>query len=172
MPPYPNINFSSLQSIYNRQMDLLLASNGLTTKCQLNFGVTNKQLCPNCIYDPILKKSSNKYKSGGPLEFTLGMLCPYCNGIGVYGRENTETIYMAIIADNRKWINPPINIAIADNMIQSICSAKYASIIKQSKSMTVLYSTTNDNPQYTLYGDPNSTGLGDNNYIFCMWKNI
>lgn len=167
---YPN--FSSLQNIYNKQMDLLLASSGLTTKCQLNFGITEKELCPNCIYDPVLKKSSNKYKNGGPINFTLGMLCPYCNGLGYYGSEETEDIYMAIIADHRKWINPPINIAISDNLIQSICSNIYLSKIKRCKNMTIIYNNLLENKQYTLYNDPNPAGLGDNNYIICMWKNV
>ena len=74
---YPN--FGNLKSIYNNQMDLLLASTGLTTQCVLNFGISKKEVCPNCIYDPALKKSSNKYKNGGPVPFILGKLCPYCN---------------------------------------------------------------------------------------------
>jgi hypothetical protein len=37
-----SINFPNLQSIYNDQMNLLLGSSGLTTKCQFNFGVRKK----------------------------------------------------------------------------------------------------------------------------------
>ena len=167
---YPN--FKSLQSIFNNHMDLLLSSSGLTTECKLNFGVSKTEVCPNCIYDPMLKKSSGKYKIGGPINFTLGMLCPYCNGIGFYGKETSENIFMVIIADHKKWINPPLNLGIADNYIQSICSKNYLYQIKQCKSMTILYNNTLDGPSYTLYADPNPAGLGDNNYIVCMWKNI
>lgn len=167
---YPN--FSNLQNIYNTQMDLLLSSTGLTTKCELNHGVTNRQICPNCIYDPGSKKSANKYKSGGPIPFTLGQLCPYCYGIGWHGEEKIETIYLAIIADNKKWINPPTNIAIADNMIQTICKREYYDSLKQCKDMTVIISSSGDNPKYNLYSDPTPAGLGDNNYIITMWKNV
>jgi hypothetical protein len=167
---YPN--FPNLQNIYNTHMDLVLGSTGLTTKCQLNFGVTKKEICPNCIYDPALQKSSNKYKTGGPIPFTLGQLCPYCYGVGWNGEEKTEIVYLAIIADNKKWINPPINIAIADNMIQTICNSTYLDSIKQCKDMTVLYNTTGNNPKYNLYADPTYAGLGDNNYIFCMWQDL
>ena len=59
-----NIDFQALQKTYNDQIDLLLADNGLTTRCLLNYGITKKELCPNCIYDPGLKKSANKYKVG------------------------------------------------------------------------------------------------------------
>lgn len=166
---YPN--FAQLQSIYNKHMDLLLAQDGLTTKCELNFGITNREICPNCIYDPGLKKSSNKYKSGGPIPFTLGQLCPYCYGAGWSGEETKETVYFAIISDNKKWINPPINIGVADNMVQVICSKSYYDKIRQCKDMTVIIGD-GDNPKYNLYGDPTPAGLGDNNYIISMWKNV
>lgn len=166
---YPS--FPNLQSIYNTQMDLLLSSTGLTTECELNYGVTNKQICPNCIYDPGLKKSSNKYKTGGPVPFALGQMCPYCYGVGWSGEEKTETVYLAVIADNKKWINPPPNIAISDNMIQTISSKIYYDKFKQCKDMTLVYGS-GKNPKYNLYNDPTPAGLGDSNYIIAMWKNI
>lgn len=167
---YPD--FANFQSIYNRQMDMVLASTGLTTKCELNFGVSKKNICPNCIFDPGLKKSSNKYKTGGPINFTLGTICPYCNGIGYYGETDIETIYLAIIADQKKWINPPTNIAIPDGSIQAIGKKIYLSDINRCKDMTVIYSTTTTNPTFTLLTAPVLVGLGDNNYIMTMWKNV
>lgn len=167
---YPN--FANLQKIYNTQMDLLLSSTGLTTECKLNYGVSNRQICPNCIYDPGLKKSSNKYKNGGPVPFTLGQLCPYCYGVGWKGEETSEIIYLAVISDNKKWINPPPNIAISENMIQTICSRTLYDKIKQCKDITIILNSSGDNPKYSLYEDPTPAGLGDSNYIICMWKNI
>jgi hypothetical protein len=153
-------------------MDLLLSSTGLTTKCELNFGSTKKEVCPNCIYDPGLKKSSNKYKNGGPIPFTLGQLCPYCYGVGWSGEETSEIIYLAVISDNKKWINPPINVAIPDNMVQSICKRELYDKIKQCKDMTIILNENGENPKYNLYADPTPAGLGDNNYILCMWKSL
>ena len=167
---YPD--FANFQTMYNRQMDMILASTGLTTKCTLNFGVSKPILCVNCIYDPNLKKSANKYKTGGPIQFEIGTLCPYCNGLGYFGQTTTEDIYLAIISDQKKWINPPVNIAIADNLIQAIGKKIYLESIKQCKDMTINYSNTNTNPKYTLYTEPNLAGLGDNNYVITMWKNI
>lgn len=166
---YPN--FPNLQNIYNTQMDLLLSSTGLTTECELNYGVTNRQICPNCIYDPGLKKSSNKYKTGGPVPFALGQMCPYCYGVGWSGEEKTETVYLAVIADNKKWINPPPDIAIKDNMIQTICNKIYYDKLRQCKDMTLVYGS-GDNPKFNLYNDPTPAGLGDSNYIISMWKQI
>jgi hypothetical protein len=167
---YPN--FSNLQSIYNSMISKVLANDGLTTKCRLNFGVTKKNTCPNCIYDPALKKSSNKYKNGGPVPFTLGKLCPYCNGVGYYGEEKTEDIYLAVISDHKKWINPPANVAIANNMIQTICSVDHLYSIKKCKDLTIILSQNLDNPKYNLFSDPTPVGLGDNKFLFCFWKAV
>lgn len=167
---YPN--FLKLKQIYNNHIDLLLADTGLTTQCILNYGVSNKTVCPNCIFDPALKKSSNKYKNGGPIPFVLGRLCPYCYGVGYYGEEKNETIYLAVIADNKKWINPPTNIAILNNMIQIICSKDYYNKLKQCKDLTITINSSGENPKYNLYSDPTPAGLGDSNYIISMWQNV
>jgi hypothetical protein len=167
---YPN--FTSLKNIYNQQINLLLSSNGLTTRCDFNFGTTNLNVCPNCIYDVSLKKSSGKYKSGGPVPFVLGKMCPYCNGAGSYGIEKTTTGYLLVIWDHKKWINPPPQINNANGFIQTICHKDYLSDIRQSKDMTVIYSDIGSNPVFKLYEEPNPAGLGDNNYLICMWENI
>lgn len=46
--------------------------------------------CPNCTYDPILKKSTNIYNGTGPVTF-VG-ICPYCNGIGLSSQAQTKVI--------------------------------------------------------------------------------
>ena len=167
------VDFAGLKALYNNQMDMLLASTGLATEVTFTFGVSKKLLCPNCIFDPNLKKSSNKYKTGGPVSFNLGKICPYCNGIGYYGETNTETGYLAIIWDYRKWINPPANIAISDGMIQAICDKTYLPSIRQCKDITVLYpSSNNKKHKFQLFGEPNPAGLGDNNYLITIWKKV
>jgi formylglycine-generating enzyme required for sulfatase activity len=166
------VDFNFLQNVYKNQMDMLLADNGLTTECVFHFGVTKKNLCPNCIFDTNLRKSSGKYKLGGSTNFSLGQICPYCNGIGFYGEENFETAYLAVIWDYKKWINPPPNINNPNGFIQTICDRTKLAQIKQCKDMTVVYSENNSNPLFRLYEEPNPAGLGDNNYLFCMWEKI
>ena len=167
------INFTDLKTIYKQYMDSLLASAGLSTEITFVFGVSKKLLCPNCIFDPNLKKSSNKYKTGGPSQFTLGKICPYCNGIGYAGETNTEIGYLAIIWDYKKWINSPINIAEPDGMIQTICDITYLPSIRQCKEILVNYpGSLNKKHKFQLYGEPNPVGLGDNNYLITMWKKV
>jgi hypothetical protein len=165
---YPN--FCHLQKIYNSQIDKILSCHGLTTKCEINYGITNSLLCPNCIYDAGLKKSSNKYKTNGPIPFPPGQLCPYCHGVGKSGKEDKEIIYMAVLADNKNWINKPMNVAIHDNMIQTICNRSHYFKLKKCKDLTIIYHPNGDNPKYSLYNDPTPAGLGDNNYIIAIWK--
>lgn len=167
------INFNLLKTIYNDQMDMVLAPTGLATECVLSFGTTKKDPCPNCIYDVNLKKSANKYKTGGPVPFNAGQLCPYCNGVGFYGETTTDSVYLAVIWDYKKWINPPPNVAISDGMIQTISDISTLQKIRKCKDMSVVYpSPTNKNHKFQLYGEPSPAGLGDNRYIFCMWKKI
>lgn len=166
------INFKELQNVYNNQMNLLLASNGLTTRCLLNFGVTRKEICPNCVFDPNLKKSANKYKTGGPQPFIDGRMCPYCNGAGYRGLINVEAAYLAVIWDYKYWINKPANFQNPTGMIQTICNKEYFNKIKQCQDMTVMLSETNANPLFKLVEEPNPVGLGDNNYIFCNWEKV
>lgn len=166
------VDFNNLQNVYKKHIDLLLASTGLATQCEFNFGITKQNICPNCIYDVNLKKSSGKYKFGGPLEFALGKICPYCSGSGYYGEQRSVVGYLAIIWDYKKWINPPPNINNPEGFIQTICDKSYLSHIKQCKDMTVVYSVNGSNPVFTLYGEPNPAGLGDNNYLFCMWQKV
>jgi len=167
-----NLDFLNLQKTFNNQMDFLLGSSALATKCQFNFGINKKNICPNCIYDPNLKKSSNQYKNGGPVPFGAGKICPYCNGAGSYGEIVSSEAYLTILWNYKQWINPPINIANSDGMIQTISNKNLLSDIRRCKDITVLINNNIENPTFTLYGEPNFSGLGDNNYLVCIWRKV
>ena len=151
-------------------MNMLLANNGLTTKCLLNYGISKKDLCPNCIYDPNLKKSANTYKTGGPKPFVNGRICPYCNGAGYHGLVKVDEVYLAVIWDYKYWINKPINIQNPAGMIQTICHRSLFDKLKKAKDLTIVYRDTNTNPLFKLSEEPNPVGLGDNNYLICNWE--
>ncbi len=38
--------------------------------------------CPNCVFDPIRKRSAGIYITGGPRPFRRGRQCPWCKGHG------------------------------------------------------------------------------------------
>lgn len=167
------IDFRELQATYITQMDQLLAPTGLTTRCLLNYGVAKKNICPNCIYNPSLKKSTNKYKTGGPRPFPQGMICPYCKGSGFYGNIQVEEVYLAVIWSYKDWVIKNINIENPTGMIQTICDRTLYSKFKKCENMTVVYTENSAaNPLFQLDEEPNPAGLGDNNYLITNWKRI
>jgi len=165
-----SIDFKAVQATYKEYMDLLLAETGLTTKCVLNYGITKKNICPNCLYDVNLKKSSGQYKAGGPRPFVSGRICPYCNGVGFYGEVQGEEVFLGVIANHKDWIIKPTNIENAQGMIQTICSRDLYSKFKKCKDMTIVYSEVNANPIFELAEEPTPAGLGDNIYLITNWK--
>jgi len=76
-----------------------------------NFGVTCRciypakpEFCDNCIFDPIGKKSSNRYKHGGPAPFSIGK-CPVCGGTGYKPTVPTgDNIKMRVYYDAKDFI--------------------------------------------------------------------
>jgi len=62
--------------------------------------------CSNCQYDQIGHKSSNYYKSGGPLPFPNATVCPMCNGNGKIEEENSEVVQMLCQWDPKDFYRP------------------------------------------------------------------
>ena len=74
-----------------------------------------KNDCPNCLFDPVNKRSTGMYKPKtpypasipGPFNF-VGGICPVCNGTGQYATEITKVIDKALIralkVDQKKYL--------------------------------------------------------------------
>ena len=73
--------------------------------CELIYPVTKNASCPNCIYSPRQRKSSNIYKAGGPVPFKNHTICPWCGGVGRSSRPVTEDIRLRIYWNQKDWIN-------------------------------------------------------------------
>jgi len=161
------INFENLRSVYNTQIDFLLTNNNLTTNCQLVFGISKKDICPNCIFDAQSNKSANIYKSGGPVFFSENRICPYCHGSGFYGKEvKEENIFLAIIWESKKWINIKSEINNPEDYVQTICNKNLLDKLQSANYIII------ENQKFQIDGKPSYAGLGDNNYLITMWKKI
>ena len=75
-----------------------------------NFGVNCKLIyppketeCVNCVFDSIGRKSSNRYKHGGPQPFNFGN-CPTCSGKGFREDEATENIKLRVYYEKKSWV--------------------------------------------------------------------
>lgn len=80
--------------------------------------------CSNCVYDHIGKKSSGRYRTGGPLQFPDGTVCPMCHNAGnVRTTEYTEDIKMTIdfnlTGEKKKFPKTLTNIRFTDTTIRT-----------------------------------------------------
>lgn len=161
------IDFKALQQLYGSNIDLLLAQNGLTTECSLTYGVSDKEICPNCIFDTLTNKSSNKYKEDGPIPFDVGVICPYCYGLGFAGKEKTfDKIYLAVLWDSKTWINFNTDIKNTDDYVQTICSSSLKSKLESASYITI------KDKKFERQGSCNYGGLGDNKYVITTWRQV
>jgi len=96
--------------------------------------------CVNCVYDPIGKKSSNRWVTGGPMPFHAGSICPICNGDGKLATENSENIQMSINWGQITFgKNMPINIRIPmGGVIETRGYLTDLPKVKKCRSMSIL----------------------------------
>jgi hypothetical protein len=162
---------STFKQIFKERIDSMFGINGLSLPCKLISKDRKKTQCPNCITDPINGKSSGRYKSGGPINFSYGQLCPICNGIGFTHNTTEEVVDLLVVHDYKKWINFNTNINIADGYIQTI--AKFSDLSKLQKANTLIldysagYIPSNE---YIRDSEPQPIGLGNTDYLYVFWK--
>jgi hypothetical protein len=163
------IDLTIFKSYYNKAIDAVLSSTGLTIPCKLIFESTKPQQCPNCIYDTMSQKSANIYKSGGPIVFVNGQTCPYCLGNGITANyTNEQEVYFAVLTNAKDFIGGTLNQP--DISAQTICSIDY--IDKIRKCSKIIFNTDIPNLSNNIFiraNEPQPVGLGDNRYIFTNW---
>ncbi len=88
-------------------------------KCRLYYPA-KKVSCVNCVYDPIGKKSANRFLTGGPAPFPAGGTCPVCSGSGFREQEMTEDVLLICAFSPKEFFYPidKLNIRSPDGMIQ------------------------------------------------------
>ncbi len=139
--------------------------------CELIFSSTKLTECPNCIYDPIGKKSSNKYKGGGPQPFSG--VCPYCIGLGILTDESTETINLAPIYSKNHWCNKITVANTPDNLVATLSLTSTYAVLKRAKEVIIntdLY--PNVRMRYERYSEPLPCGFGMACIIETIWRRI
>lgn len=113
-------DFSDVISGAGEAFTDVLNNNGTT--CLLYFqGLV--QPCVNCQFDPIGKKSANRWRTGGPLSFPDGTICPQCGGAGTTVTEYTDSIKLTIdhnLSGSRaKYITSMPNIRNPESIIRT-----------------------------------------------------
>lgn len=165
---FSQIPYSDLKAIYNAGIDSLLSQEGLTIPVTLVYADNKPNYCNNCIFDPVINKSSNVYNGTGPNSFPENSICPICLGMGSIPSESSETVYIAVLFDSKYWINiNPRVVNIADGMVQTICKYELSSKLNNANE---IYFNNDSTERYLRAGDSKPIGLGNTNYIFTMWK--
>jgi hypothetical protein len=158
-----------LKSMFNGAIDSILKEGALSIPCKLKYAGTSQTLCPNCIYDPLSKRSANKFKTSGGVPFGDGQICPVCSGRGLSQSDSEETVHLGVIFDSKyflKWGSDTIRIP--DGVIQTICSSSFIDKLKNASEIIV---TVNNNLyKYTRLTEPQPAGFGDTNYILTLWQ--
>jgi len=162
---------STFKDIFKKQIDSMFGTDGLSLPCKLISKDKKKSKCPNCIINPVNGKSSGRYKSGGPINFPYGQLCPVCNGEGFKYNISETTIDLLVIHDYKKWINFNTNINMPNGMIQTI--AKFSDLQKLQKANTLVVDTSAGyipSNEYIRDSEPQPIGLGNSDYLYTYWK--
>lgn len=164
---------NNFKNLYNNMIDELMRANSLSLPCKLIYEGSKFIECINCHIDPISHKSSNLYKSGGPINFSNGQICPYCNGVGGNYQENTEILNMMVLFDYKYWINFNSKIHSPEGLVQTI--SKFNDLPKIKNCNRLIIDTNTQNYTESFYqrnSEPQPCGLGNNSYIFTYWKKI
>jgi hypothetical protein len=161
------------KDLYKTFINEMLRANSLSVSCKLIYEGSVFNECVNCIVDPISHKSANLYKSGGPLIFADGQICPYCRGLGGIYQESFDVSNFLVIFDYKYWINFNSKIHSPEGLVQTISKFEDYQKIKSCNKIIIDTSIQNYTESYfQRNSEPEPCGLGDNAYIFTLWKKI
>ncbi len=77
--------------------------------------------CENCLWDAASGRSTNHWRSGGPLPFNGGP-CPLCKGNGQKAQETSEVVRFKCEWDPRKFLYPVPGVDL--RVRYSVCETK------------------------------------------------
>lgn len=154
---------SQVFKVHEKISDDILMNKNITVTTKLVYPEL-VEVCPNCIYDGFNQKSSGRYKTGGPIEFTGG-ICPYCNGLGKINKPSGDEIELRVYYDKpsfRKlgWVDIPEGDAMCIGFIADKPKLKRAVNIIPSYEIKEY-----GEKSYSLASDPVPWGLSQDKYF-------
>ena len=164
---------SGHKSLFNDTIGALLEDAALTVPCTLYYGITKWESCNNCLYDPIGRKSSNRFQDGGPVPFPFGGVCPACNGDGKRPVISTETISLGVIFDYKEFlsINSPVNSP--DGLIQTVGRKEVTHRLKRAKEIQVSTDISGyADHRFQRIEEPQPIGFGNSEFVVCTWRRV
>jgi hypothetical protein len=151
--------------------------NTFSSVCKIIYKTT-ETICPNCIINPRTGESMNRYKTGGPIPFDAGEICPVCEGRGrVQDTSLSDLINMTIDWRPKPWMN--LGQSNNSDQIVRIPSGTVTAtgfskdIPKILRADYVLLDIENQyiTNKYKLSGDPYMFGsITNRRYFFSVWE--
>jgi len=173
VPSFSNIITSDMKKLFGNAIRSLLEDTALTVPCTLYFGITKYEACSNCIYDPIGRKSSNRFITGGPVPFRNGGICPVCNGNGKKPVITTENLNLAVIYDYKDFLGIKTPVNAPNGIIQVIARKEITPKLLRAKELQPSTEISNyANSRFERITEPQPAGFGDDEFVFCNWKRI
>lgn len=161
-----------IKSIIQDGLDDLITELG--KNCRLVYPSTKWESCDNCIYDPIGQKSSNRWRSGGPISFPNGTACPQCNGQGRRSVVVTEDITLLCELNPLKFVVPirGVDIRVPNAFLQTKGFLTEANKIKKCDHLLLdIDNETLGNRRYKLKSDPcDISNIIQGRYFVCTWE--
>jgi len=159
-----------LLDLHEQGVDAIL--NKLGVSCTLYYP-PKMTACINCIPNPVAHKSSNKYRTGGPVPFFAGSLCPVCGGEGYKQLVNTDSVIMQIYWEPKQFVNIVVKINMPNGTIRAKGYLRDLPNIRLAREIAI-----NDTQlQYTggkfrLWGEPITHGFRNNRYFLAYFERV
>lgn len=180
--PFSGVISSAFKGTFDNAIDALLMDDALTRPCKLIYQGSAIEVCDNCSFDPIGRKSSNRYKAGGPIPFPAGGICPSCGGAGMKTAETTETVRLLVTWDNKGWKDLGAR-GLPDGMQQQpFTPNQFAQTMsglstwpKINRANEIVLDTDVENyieMRCMKKGDAELCGMGTSRYVLAMWERI
>lgn len=171
--PFAGIISSDLKDLFNNAIGALFENGACTVPCTLHYGITKWEACSNCIFDPIGRKSSNRFQNGGPVPFPFGGICPLCDGAGKKPVISTETANLMVIFDHKEFLSTSAPVHSPDGLIQTMAQKELTPQMKRAKEIQVATDLGGyGNHRYQRIEEPQPIGFGGNEFVICTWKRI
>jgi hypothetical protein len=171
--PFSGIIDSNFKTVFNNAIFAILENDALTITCTLEYGITKYENCANCVFDPIGRKSANRFQDGGPIPFPYGGICPMCNGAGKKPVTSSEDVNLAVIFEPRQFLEISTPVNTADGFIQTLAKKEMTPKLQRAKEIIVATEISGFfKHRYERVSEPSPIGLGNNEFVLCNWRRM
>ncbi len=129
--------------------------------------------CPNCLFDPIGGKSSNRFKPGGPVPFSDGARCPYCRGTGKTEQERSTIVKASVSWSPQDYIDYGISVQNARAVVSTKTLLNDVIKIQRAKIAIIDCDISSIlKVKCRRLKDPVPIGVKNSRYAMTFWQRI